>query len=74
MEVLENSEMIVGRARIQAPAGHYTHLAYFSGPEGACMVGKVQLPHPVLFLSAGEIEIYPITNSDLQLLKAQGCE
>ena len=37
------------------------------------MCGKIQLPHPILFRRAGVIEIYPITNADLGLLKAQGC-
>jgi hypothetical protein len=64
---------IVGRAVIHAEAGRYTHLAYFRGPEGPCMCGKIQLPHPILFPRAGVIEIYPITNADLGLLKAQGC-
>ena len=65
---------IVGRALIHAGPGLYTHLAYFRGPEGSCMCGKIQLPHPILFRQPGVIEVYPITNSDLRLLKAQGCE
>lgn len=64
---------IVGRAYIQAGRGMYTHLAYFRGPEGPCMCGKIQLPHPIRFPRAGVIEVYPITNTELQLLKAQGC-
>ena len=63
---------IIGRTVIHAGPGRYTHLAYFHGPEGPCMCGKVQLPHPILFEHAGAIEVYPITNSDLGLLKAQG--
>lgn len=65
---------IVGRAFIHTGPGRYTHLAYFRGPEGSCMCGKIQLPHPILFRQPGVIEVYPITNSDLRLLKAQGCE
>jgi hypothetical protein len=65
---------IEGRAFVKAGAGTYTHLAYFSGPEGANMVGKVQLPHPIKFDTAGVIEVYPITNPDLQLNRKQGCE
>jgi len=65
---------IVGRALIHAGPGRYTHLAYFRGPEGPCMCGKIQLPHPILFPRVGVIEIYPINNSDLRLLKAQGCQ
>lgn len=69
---MENDD-IVGRAVIRAEPGVYTHLAYFRGPDGPCMCGKVQLPHPIRFPRAGVIEVYPITNSDLRLLKAQGC-
>lgn len=67
-------EQIVGRAFIAAPAGRYTHLAYFHGPEGPCMSGKMQLPHPIAFPRAGVIEVYPIVNPDMELLKAQGCD
>ena len=65
---------IVGRAFIHAGRGLYTPLAYFRAADGPCMCGKVQLPHPILFRQPGVIEVYPITNSDLRLLKAQGCE
>jgi hypothetical protein len=72
-EVHDNVEQIVGRAFIKAPEGRYTHLAYFSGPEGACMTGKVQLPHPIVFVGPDNtLEVYPITNDDLKLLKTQG--
>ena len=64
---------IVGRAVIHAGAGLYTHLAYFRGLEGPCMCGKIQLRHPIRFPRAGVIEVYPITNPELRLLKAQGC-
>lgn len=73
IEASSSSEQIVGRALIHAPAGIYTHLAYFRGPEGPCMSGKLQLQHPIVFPSSGVIEIYPITNDGLKLLKAQGC-
>lgn len=54
---------IVGRAVIHVPAGEYTHLAYFYGPEGPCQAGQgFQLQHPVRFAGAGMFEIYPITN------------
>ena len=56
---------IVGRAFIHAGPGLYTHLAYFRGPEGSCMCGKIQLPHPIQFRQPGVIEVYPITNADL---------
>jgi hypothetical protein len=69
---MENDD-IVGRALIHAGPGLYTHLAYFRGPEGSCMCGKIQLPHPIPFRRIGVIEVYPITNTDLRLLKAQGC-
>jgi len=62
-----------GRAVVKAGKGVYTHLSYFSGPEGPCQVGKVQLPHPIRFDVPGVIEVYPITNPDLQLNKNQGC-
>ncbi|WP_457066790.1 hypothetical protein [Mycobacteroides abscessus] len=53
----------VGRAQIKVPAGEYTHLAYFYGPEGPCQAGQgFQLAHPVRFAGAGVFEIYPITN------------
>jgi hypothetical protein len=70
---MENNE-VIGRAEILAPAGQFTHLAYFSGPEGACMVGKVQLPHPILFPTAGHIDVYPIRNADLKLNERQGID
>ena len=68
---MENDE-IVGRAFIHAGPGRYTHLAYFRAADGPCMCGKVQFPHPILFRQPGLIEIYPITNPDMRLLKAQG--
>ncbi|SKM80842.1 Uncharacterised protein [Mycobacteroides abscessus subsp. massiliense] len=53
----------IGRAKISVPAGEYTHLAYFYGPEGPCQAGQgFQLPHPVRFTTAGTFEVYPITN------------
>lgn len=70
---LEDGE-IVGRAAISAPAGLYTHMAYFSGPHGACMSGKMQLSHPIRFLEAGMIDVYPITNSDLSANQRQGID
>jgi hypothetical protein len=70
---MENDD-IVGRAFIHAGPGLYTHLAYFRGPEGPCMCGKVPLPHPISFQRSGVIEVYPITNTDLRLLNAQGCQ
>jgi hypothetical protein len=63
------AEQIVGRAKIYAPAGQYTHLVYFHHPEDPQSVGSVQLPHPVVFDTPGVIDVYPITNTDLGLLK-----
>lgn len=59
---------VVGRARIHAPAGEYTHALYFRGPEGASLCGSVKLPHPVRLDRPGVIDLNPITNGDLQLL------
>ena len=70
---MESAE-IVGRAAIHAPAGQYTHMAYFSGPEGPCMSGKMQLPHPIWFAKPGVIDVYPITNSDLSKNLRQGID
>ncbi len=69
---VENGD-VIGRAFVLAGPGRYTHLAYFHSSEGLTMCGKVQLPHPIAFRRSGVIEIYPITNTDLRLLKAQGC-
>ena len=63
---MENGE-IVGHAAIHAPRGCYTHMAYFSGPEGPCMTGRMQIAHPLRF-EGGLIDVYPITNSDLASL------
>lgn len=53
----------VGRGKIAVPAGEYTHLAYFYGPEGPCQAGQgFQLPHPQRFPTAGIFEVYPIVN------------
>lgn len=68
---LENGE-IVGRAFIVVPAGTYTHQAYFYGPTGACMSGKMQLSQPITVPSTGYIEVYPITNPSMRLLQTQG--
>ncbi len=57
---MERSE-IVGRAFIHAGPGLYTHLAYFHGPEGPRMCGKVQLPHPIRIPRTTVIEVHPIT-------------
>jgi hypothetical protein len=65
---------IVGRAFIHVPAGTYTHLAYFHGPEGPAMAGNMQLPHPIVYPITGVIEVYPITNPDLRLNKRQGID
>lgn len=74
---MENGE-IVGRALVKAPKTSplqpYTHLAYFSGPEGDCMSGKAQASQPITFHSDGVIEVYPITNTDLKLNQAQGID
>ena len=74
---MENGE-IVGRAFVNAPKNRplevYTHQAFFSGPEGDCMVGKAQLSQPIHFRSDGVIEVYPITNPDLRMNKAQGID
>jgi hypothetical protein len=69
---------IVGRAVVAAPKTTtlfpYTHLAFFSGPEGNCMVGKSQLAQPIVFASDGVIEVYPITNPDLRCNQRQGID
>jgi hypothetical protein len=63
-------EQIVGRAEIHAPAGTYTHLLYFHHPEEPHIAGSVQLPHPLVFTNpTNVIDVYPITNADLELLK-----
>lgn len=63
-------DQIVGRAFIHVPKGEYTHLLYFTHPELAEVVGSVQLPHPIIYHGDDNIiEVYPITNADLQLLK-----
>jgi len=70
---MDNGE-IVGRALVNLPAGTYTHLAYFHGPEGPRMGGKMQLPHPLVFPTDGVLEVYPITNPNLELNTKQGCQ
>lgn len=74
---MENGE-IVGRAFVHAPKTGpltpYTHLAYFTGPERDCMVGKAKMDQPISFHSNGVIEVYPITNPDLRMNKAQGID
>lgn len=70
---LDGDGNVEGRAFIKAGKGTYTHLSYFTGPEGANMVGKVQLPHPIQFDVPGVIEVYPIVNHELQLNTKQGC-
>lgn len=66
---LEN-DIIVGRAKILVPQGEYTHLLYFRHPTAMETVGSVQLPHPIVYMGPDNIiEVYPITNDDLQLLK-----
>jgi hypothetical protein len=70
----EDSGDIVGRATVCAPAGHYTHMAYFTGPAGPCMSGKMQLSHPIRFMRAGVIDVYPITNTDLRANRRQGID
>jgi hypothetical protein len=64
---------IVGRAYTPAGPNPHTRLAYFRGPERPRVYGKMRLPHPILSAQAGAIEVYPITNPDPRLLKAQGC-
>lgn len=62
-DMLELKGQIIGRAQILVPAGLYTHLAYYYGPEGPCMAGEgFQLPHPISFANDGVFEVYPITN------------
>lgn len=65
---------IVGRAFVNVPAGTYTHLAYFHGPEGPAMGGKMQLSHPIFYDRTGVVEVYPIINPDLRLNKRQGID
>lgn len=67
-------EEIVGRAVIHAPVGVFTHMAYFRGPQGPCMSGKMQLDHPIIFHRPGMIDVYPITNRDLSANKRQGID
>jgi hypothetical protein len=67
-------EQITGRAFVNVPAGTYTHLAYFHGPEGPRMGGKMQLAHPLVFPKDGVLEVYPITNPNLELNTKQGCQ
>lgn len=74
----DENGVITGRALIKvvktSPLLPYSHLVYCSGPDGATMSGKVQLPHPIGFLEDGIFEVYPITNPDLQANKRQGID
>lgn len=51
----------------------YTHQAFFSGPEGDCMVGKCQLEQP-LPGEDGMVHCFPIENPDLRLNMRQGID
>lgn len=77
-EVIDGAEQVVGRAFVMVPKTSilvpYTHEAFFSGPEGNCMMGKCQLPQPIPFPVDGKIEVYPIINPDLRINKAQGID
>jgi hypothetical protein len=75
---VEDSGEIVGRAFVHVGPGYYTHFAYFSGPEGPRMSGKRQMAQPMDWRRApatgNVIEVYPLTNPDLSLNKAQGID
>lgn len=78
-EVLDGIEQIVGRAFVMLPKTSrlkpYTHQAFFSGPEGNCMLGKCQLSQPLpVDIDVARIECYPIVNPDMQLNKSQGID
>lgn len=63
---------VIGRALVYVPAGEYTHSLFFRGPDGPSLCGSRRLPHPIRFDRPGVIELYPITNEDLELLAPAG--
>lgn len=67
---------VVGGATVFVPRGYYTHLAYFYHPSDALMVGYTKLSHPLdyMFTPRGKIDIYPIKNNRMNLLKRQGID
>lgn len=55
----------VGKAKINVPPGLYTYMVYLHGPGSLPMMcGSRQLSHPVLFETAGVIEIENINYGD----------
>lgn len=56
---------IVGRAKVHVPPGLYTNMIYLYGPGSLPMMcGQRKLSHPVLFETAGVIDIENINYGD----------
>lgn len=57
--------VVMGRAEIYVPTGVYTHVAFFSGPQRAALMGTKPLEQPMVFNRPGVVELDPIVNQDV---------
>lgn len=55
---------IIGRARIDVPAGEYFYWVYFHAPLGGRHCTVVPMEHPLRMPTSGVIDLYPIANGD----------
>lgn len=58
---------IVGSARVHAPAGIYTHFAFYQHPTERQLTGITKMPHALHLTEFHTLDIDPIKNTDLEL-------
>jgi len=66
-DVMPNDEL-VGRARVQIPAGTWTHVLYCPHPTSPQVYSAQKLAHPLVLSGAGTIDMDCITEKDIQPL------
>jgi len=58
-------DKILGRTRIQLPAGVWTHILYTHHPSEPLVITAAKLAHPIVLHQAGYIDLTDITEEDV---------
>lgn len=62
---------VVGHAVPLVAVGEWTHVAFYTHPAAALVLGLIKLDHPLVLAAEQYVELYPIRNSDLSLHQQQ---
>ena len=64
-----DERQVIGRARIIVPPGTFTHYVYFRHPSKPQACGVMKMDHPFRCTEITTLDLDPICNGDLALMK-----